>query len=368
MIRIYQLGEVAVHLHQQMWHGYDLAARGKETELQWSSTTVWPDSQFIYKTRKIKIKSVLISEGGYTDKNQLELLNGLIGLPVPIIAYQDMGCCGTASCACEHRGSCELIWLINHGVLASIKADENKDAIGFITVELEIEFGGFWQPLDRYLWTWQGSEYDHFCPPASNPYPYFSYMTPYPDCQSVMENCCSLKWSKRPVTDCVLAYDPELWVSNLADSDVRTPYMVAQYWGGKNHDIFSATHLFGAPPLSIYGFRGITSGGSITITVKRLKGPYTAVEEDTVINLTATNVKLASKGLATLSANDLIYVGDTHLKPGFIVRDGAIIDDVWPTTTYSGLWPGMASPGRNQVRFDLPDGCQTAYVHWLRKI
>src|SRR5690606_9533874 len=121
MIHLFQIGDAAIHLHQQSQPDWDVVGTGKATEMLRSPAVYWPNRQYLPDVRKITINAMVLPEGGMTVRQQIEKLKRLADMPTTVIAYELSGCEDEApGCGCESDGSCQLTWLSNHGVLKSI--------------------------------------------------------------------------------------------------------------------------------------------------------------------------------------------------------------------------------------------------------
>lgn len=358
MLKIFQVGNVPVHLHQQKWHGWDVKTGNKPENLLWSATKSWQSSQFLIDTQSIKISSVVVDETGRTARQQIEAIKARVGLPTTVIAYDIISLGTMDSCLCHFGGSQTVMWYSTLGMISS--ASEDQEADDFTSITLDIALNPFWQPLNRYFWNWQGGDFDPYYPlPVQTPYA--DFIQKYPDTSALVKGFGDYHWSRRPV-DRLVAYDPTLWAVQHLNTGLDFQTGFGSSWGASFHGAVSDPE-WTAPPLSLYAFKNATGVGAINIKVTHESG----IQYTTTIDLATTNDRLLAAGYPALQLTDVIYVGDCYPKPGFILRDGAVLPTL-PAVTYPGMWPGQLSTGRNGVIYDMLGSIQAAYSHTFRKI
>lgn len=363
MLKIFQIGDTPVHFHQQKWHGWDIKSNGKVEDLLWSPQKVWQNTQFMMDVQSVKLTSVVIDETGRLASQQIEKLKRLVGLPTTIIAYDVMSFGDMDSCLCQLQGIQAVPWYSTFGVLNSITEDE--EAQGFTSITLNITANPYWSMLNRYLWNWQGGDFDPYYPPLiSTPYQDFIYQ--YPGTDGLVPGFGDFHWSRRPV-DRLVAYDPALWAKLHLNTGLPFETGTGATWGASYHAAYCEPTEWSAPPLSLYAFKNLPTSGEVVIKVRHLEGIATVKEYITTIDLVETNMRLLAAGYPALQLTDIVYVGDCYPKPGFIVRDGVVLDTP-PHVIYPEQWPGQCSVGKNGIIFVLPGFTEAAYLHTYRRM
>lgn len=360
MLKLFQIGNTPIHFHQQRWHGWEAKGRSKTTEALWSHQFFFQNRQFQPDQQTLKIQSIVVDQAGRTARQQVERLKQLVDFPTTVFAYDLHRAGALNSCACGSYGREDMMWYSNVGILNSV--NEDSDSGDYIEVTLAITVNAYWTSLNRYLWSWQGGEFDPLYPPLVTT-PYENFIQQYP---KIIGEFGSSHWAKRPINK-LIAYDPDLWAKQHLSTGLKLETGVGATWGAGNHAYYGDDEEWSAPPLSMYAFKNVPTSGTISIYVQRTKNVYDAVEDLTTINLTQTNTNLLAAGLAALQTTDILYVGDGNPKPGFIVRGGVVIEKVL-SVAYPAAWPGQLSPGRNGVRFVLPGSTQAAYLHSNRRM
>lgn len=367
MIHLFQIGNVSLHLHKETWHGYILEGdAGFGAAFRARSEFVGSD-QYIHNPVTVTIESKMYPNRNFTVDQQIQRLRSIRGAPMPIIGYV-MDSTRETQCACQESGNCTLIWLTTHGILKKVEADQ-EEMNGALRLTLEIELYPYWQPLNRYLWSWQSSDINYISPPPA-PSTYLETMKMYPDCNFLTHTIDNMRWARRVIDDLDL-YDPDLWVLLGENKGQEYPtFCNASDWTTTpDHSVYIENSLWGAPPLSIYAFDFTNSGGSglttavFTMTITRENGVQQIV--DTVsFNYGQTTENLDDAGYSSLLEEEgIAYLGDLFKKPGFIVINGEDVN-VRPAATYTGMWPGMLGPGLNTISFDFSTVTNVA-VSWL---
>lgn len=372
MLHIFQVGNVVIDVYEQQWHGLrTTVADDKAVAVTNSPYFLWPSSEYRLKPTSVEIEGEVLSDGR-TYNQKVNLLRRMKGIPVEIIAWEVLDCCHEGGCGCHTSSYAPIIWYSNYGVLTSV--EETSSHRKFPTVSLSLVVGAFWQPINRYYWSWQTEDPDYFSgvglrPAASHiytpslsttytPINYGSYMHQYPGAFEIHQ-----KWGwKRVLNDEITYYDPNLWEKFLSNLTDNFPLASARSWDTAfSYDVDVDESLWNAPPLSLYAVSNLPTTGELTITVERLNSQNMKVTEVTTVDLGQLYFDLYFAS-AYYRTNTLI-IGDLRRKPGFVVMDDevggspTIVSDIYPYTTFPGLWPGMLSPGRNRVTItvDPPD-------------
>lgn len=368
---LYQIGDVAIHLHGQLFKAADHAGAGKATQLLWSHEFRWPNRQYKPELRRQTISGLLLGDCTWRADQLYERLQRLVDVPTDIIGYVDISCCNDIGCcACQNSGGCNLVWYQNYGVLRSVKIT-NRDDNSAIDIAIEIEYGAYWQPLSRYFWEW-GSYIGNPPRPAAPTTPYSRAIVPYPRCSTIFGDCNECNQFKRRIyTDQNVGYDPGLWVAEVCQ--LAPGYVipgVAESWvtGHIAKNYWNDPSVWNAPILSVYAFRNLPQTGTLSITVQRSNGVWENISESTTIDLANVSGLLTEAGYGGLMSTDILYIGDLERKPGFIMRGGAIIDTPRPAVNYPSEWPGYITPGTIKLDVSAPGSSEIAYKHAYRRM
>lgn len=369
-IIFYQIGDTAFHFHGELYNGETHNGAGRATTLFKSHQTLWPDMQYKPEMRRQTYNGVLLGDCTWTADQTYERLQRLVDTPTDIIGYVNAACCDDSSgCACQGAAGCRLVWYQNYGVLRSVKLTGRKDSL-ITDVSIDIEYGAYWRPLSRYFWEWTGytGEIEERAPIL----PYAQGITPYPRCSMIYckrVNCT--QFVKRVFTDCNLGYDPGLWVEENCQTAPGYPKTgSAESWvsGDLNRVYWNDPTVWNAPLQSIYAFQNMPQTGIITITAKHSAGVWDRVTETSSIDLSILNGALAAAGYGGLFNTDIMYIGDVTRKPGFILRNGVVIDTPRPAVDFPNEWPGYLTPGSIDLTINTPGATQTALNHIYRRM
>ena len=82
-LKIFQVGEKSVHLHnEQWWNTPDLSGRGSQKELVFSNKKVFQDTRFLLNNVQINITGSIVSTNAWSADEFISYLETFIGTPV----------------------------------------------------------------------------------------------------------------------------------------------------------------------------------------------------------------------------------------------------------------------------------------------
>lgn len=354
MIRLYQVGDVSMHLHHDP-EDYKLSDSGKSLELAFSPRLARPQTQYMPKPRTVKIDGILLDNCSETQHETKNRLNRLIGLETDFIGYVawdhcvDSSCC--SCCACSTPGhSCQLIWFHNRGVLKDVSLKGTKAN----EITLTVEHNSYWKTINNAIWEFV--PFRKYRTLETLTFDSTNFVKPLPDCETIFNACDGCwQWVKRVYSTPIPMYDPATYLSIVDELRPGYPkgYRIHDWDSGtKYKNVWIDEAIWNAPPLSIYQFRGVEDRSTLEFTVRRTNAVWTSREDTVIIDLDGLNTRLVADGLLPISAGDRIVVGDVRHLPGLVIRaDGTIVDTVQIPVSYSGLWPGMLETGENEILF-----------------
>ena len=394
---LYQIGNMPIHMHDQLWNTDNFKADGKAIDLPGSYKTLWPDTQFQPAMRTTQISGTLLGMCGLTPARIGQHLKRMVGHPVPIIGWFDDGCCG-GGCPCEcHGNGCVAVWVENYGIIRGVNLTNNKnpmdDAPG---ITIDVELGSYWQPLSRIQWEWSSaftanpSEYSCNGDPFIDPEPpwgthipavertdYWKYLAPYPRCDMLYGPCKCEGFAYRGYGERTML-NPKLWPYTVG---YHHPSYPATGYAGE-WVTFGSTQLvedkrefnidvgrWGAPPLSWYAFSQIVEPvGMIAIRVECPSGLWGRQAMWTKLDVGALNQSMITGGYGPLLPTDTIIIGDMDRMPGMIMRNNLIIPDIRPLPIFEGPWPGYFEPGKVETGVIMTCGGVYRFKHEWRRL
>jgi hypothetical protein len=374
-IRLFQAGDVVLNIYNQRWHGYSSTFGGAPSQMLQSDRYGWRQSQYFPAPRTIQISGSLIGDSKHsTAGNKFNALNRLAGRQTDIIAYTRATCCEDFDCGCGcgyQYGGDELIWLHTRGMITKVESQDSGLSIPGLAISIAI--GATWRPLNRLIWSYRHSKYANryrFPSPATP----LDAIKPYPTLTAVNAQCDqSLMWVKRVYADDLLMYDPSMWEGLHQYHRLAFEYETGY---GENYVSDSSRTMFvrvsaavwSARPSSVYAFTNLPASGQLSLWVRQDDDPWTDQELLTTVSLDDLDAELVAKGYGGLLVSDSVYIGDTRLKPGLIVRSGAVLSNVAVPVDYDQNFPGILGVGTNRLIFDTPAGSQHAQVHTFRRL
>lgn len=312
----------------------------------------------------MKAKLNLIASENIKLDNSYHVLNSMAGRRnVPIIGYEIENQYAPEGEECVD----EITWLQNFAVITSVDSkyeyasEKEPWNLDYLEVSLDLFLGTQWEVLNPWVW-----EYRDWRNRISNPFSEFvgqqgldTYFNHPERFNEIIPDSYFFRWDAG-----LFDYNPTYW--GLRFSEGRT--------GGVGSNWTSVgTHIANSDPLrwsgkiqSIYGFKGLSATGTISINTKQATGFFQGDYEDqeSTLDLSTLDADLISAGYVGLQPDDIIITGFADPAPGFVIRDGAIITDVRPQWSYPGTYPGETGRAYNEITTALSGtGGQVAYLH-----
>lgn len=370
MLLIYQIGDVPLF--------FDLLAKSDDsvslkTSRDWKvpfadfngvsgQTFVGDPYRPVVEAQKITISGLFVADDGVSPEKLLRGLHSLGGVPqVPIIAIRYEECLHVDATRCCASCNPTLDWIVNYGIITSIKGDSEyqntKQSWGSSVADLNItmQIGTKWKELSQYEWDYRNDK----------------TLNPFSQPQTVLTNSWipqSFDGLRRQYffykqDSGGAKYDPSYWGLKYSKS-----------YGGNGSDFVDAgkypffvdPQMWSAPPNSVYAITNLLStSGSVSLKVRRSTGAFSSNErfEESTLDLAQLNTDLFNSGYGGLYASDTIITGYANPFPGFILRDGNILNTK-PRWSYQGLYPGETGIGYNEVSISAAGNpIQFAYLH-----
>lgn len=274
----------------------------------------------------------------------LRMLGGRLAIPVIVFRFED---------ALNSSNSVtEIDWLVADAIISSKNqsmpyAGFDLGVAGHVRLRLDIELT-LMNPLRRLQpWFW---EYRSFRDRQQNPYiadgaSSGSLLFTHPRIiADIQDEFYFVRWLDR---DTLL--NPDYW---------EVAFSVDGGQGMEFEEVYEVFYhsdpmRWSAPPQAVYAFTGLLPYGTLSIQAQRSTGPWHGddYEELSTLNLVELDAQLALQGYGGLFNSDILYVGDIFPFPGYILRNGAILENITPGWDYSGLFPGELQCGAGRVRF-----------------
>lgn len=350
-----QIGDIPLSINNELFKSFTHSAGGEPTQLAWSERISFINRQYQIGARKQSVTAKILTSAGLTAGVKYRQLQALTGLPVEIIGFELEECieCGNTS------GACIAVWYETIGRLDEIALEvvENEDVLN---CTINVTYSAAWRPLNRLRWRW-GPLGGGWKPEEHPPYPYKLAISGYPRCDAIACECgedCD-QFVRTSYMPSIVNLEPEAWVNAHAHHYAGYPATgQATGWHTGVHSLQSigVEGRWNHPPTVVFAATKLPQTGSLEIHVGRKQGPWGYVEEYSTLDLSAYSTLLTNAGLGGLFYDDKIYLGNLGDRPpGFLVRNGFIIEFPRPPVKYSGAWPGFMSPGPSQFEFKGPN-------------
>lgn len=275
-------------------------------------------------------------------KSRIHAFAGRRNTPVIVISYEEGECV-------------EIKWLIAYGMITegankhSYRGSETTGSLITQDLDLTIVFQEPFTQLSQWFWELRPNGerlYDPFSEEAAQA-GLNGFWHPQTIAE-VPEDYHFVRWQETAT-----AYDPEFWGLN---------YINEMAFGGYSSDfidaplelyIHSSEDLWAQTPRCIYAFTNLSPLGTLSIETELKTGLYHNETLITVseLNLVQLDTDLAAVGYGGLHISDLVYSGATNPRPGFIQRDGVMLEGIRPRWSYEGSYPGEISNGASWIHF-----------------
>lgn len=361
MIHLYQIGNVAFHGHHTPFGSMATTSNITQPTMLWTEEVAWQTNDVFPPVRTVSLQVSVEGRHGWRHDQVHQRLTTLVGRPTSVIGYMLKG--NETYCACQSPHSC-VVWFENFGVLKGLAIGSRENEL-----EVTIDFGSYWTPLNRYNWSWSNGIADTF---LRNPiiYPYCEGMSRLPDAKMLFSDYSrDYQFVHKQYAHTLYHYDPEFWLDNVCRFPPQYPAVgMARSWHTPTYDtIYSDPTFWGAAMHSLYAFRNLPVSGEISIQVNRGDGLWGLKSETATCDLAQLDDDLGATGNTGLLMDDILYTGYMYARPGLIMRDGQFISNFRVRIDYGTQWPGYLSAGRNETIISAPDGCEVAWVHYFRR-
>ncbi len=375
---IFQIGDVALHLHMNSVPSASREALGTSVQLQDSYKVLGSNSRRNTKIRSLSFEALLFAKGNFTESQIVQRLYNLIGIQTDIIAYDtpNTSFSRTSTCACAQCNCCPCValWLHATGRIMKLNVQVSGQKT---TIQVDMEVITHWKSLNRVIWR----VIDEGMP--ATPFLKDNNVTrfpsgicdapPYPTCTDIYNGSCFM-WGKINYNDKDWLYTPSVFGCFFCNQINYPETGIAQYWehGEYTHAFFIDPRYWSFSPLDIYVFKEFNNVNQVvTIENNAVQGNNPS-EHLTTINFETITDLYAEFGY-TYVATDRLIVGDVD---GFahVRRDGEILFYCAQAITLTNNeYPGQLFPGFNYMRFDVGFGNANmkplmAHTHTFRRI
>lgn len=371
---LYQIGDVPLYHSLKGVNDeavkLDVASRWRTPSTDF--TDVGGDYSFLPLThsipdaKEIDISGTLVTGKGMSAGQVLERLKFIGGRRnTPVIAFTLENYTGEDGCGESCASS--VRWLLNECVIDEVspRYETRSEGTSFnfdvIPVDITMRLGTIWRGLTPWFW-----EYRPWNERIINPFSSQNMQVSIDNrflmpkaLDQLQENAYFYRWQSE-LSD----FNTSFWA---IAHEVDYPAGVgADYQAFGQTEFYSDPFRWSAPPRSFYAFRGVNIEGSISLTVTRAIGYFQGqgIQEQSTLDLAQLSLDMETLGYGELQAADEIFTGLAHPFPGFVKRNGVILDGVRPRWDYPGTYPGETGQGYNIVRVDgINTAGQFAYLH-----
>lgn len=384
---LFQVGGISLPFPKnELTNSYSNQSKGKNTDFYAAMNPLVRDTQFLQKERKLKYKGLAFDLKNYNFEWADNYLRGIVGKPVPMIAYiihgneaEKYGC----SCSCNRgKDCCGLTFIQALGIVTEVDGISEKDWASPREFSFGIELVSPWRGIDRLRWSYHNSGLNSQVTAIEVDYD-LAKETRLPSCAEFFKDCKECNSVFSPIVfkdDCKNIYDLEALRARLqlgcCENDnccVGKVGSIIEYGlRGVSYDVDVEPNYWNAPPLSVYTLHG-ARGGSPIITTRGTDSRLMPIIRRTVVDIPTTNEILVANNLAAINENDLIVFGDFSyyngtnlLNKAMIIRDEVALD-IQPVITYPDYFPAMVHPAQDAKVSAIGDFDTISMAHYFRR-
>ena len=255
----------------------------------------------------------------------------------------------------------DITWLVCDAVINQAKVSEvwggDKSTTSNLPITIDMTLMGYWKSLSPLYWEYQDRGIMGTNPQAEDAQPHmgdtnFIHPTKF---EEILVGYVFFRW---PST--LSDMSPTMWATKYID-----------HLGGIGSDFqpFGIVNLFVDPQAwqnvdTLTAFTGLVPTETLSIVVTKPTGPFNedVIEETSTLDLETTDEDLAKLGHGGLRETDILYTGLVDPLPGYVFRDGEIIEGMSLRWLYPGSYPGEAINGNVSVEYAGSLGA-VAYLH-----
>ena len=282
------------------------------------------------------------------------------------------------------------LWVVTYGIVNSVSQTdtlENGKPLSeeIASISISITAGPYWEPLDYVRWVhrphgivpaaFQVPRDDY--PPVRNQHP----PKPYPD-RVIMTDQLNNGFERVLFDQTIFSIspllDPVVWdlayyndLTSFYAPNIGKVGTVSEIIGGHQaHLVMPPTHIWPAPPRSMYYFSQFNVPSAqlgIQVTTKQTQGVFT---HTSYLDLDGLDTVLSDLGYDGIMDTDKMIIGDTDRVGGWYLRDNG--DGLWEPIdvfipwVYGTYKPGETFTGNNYVLVTGPSSARFAYLHIFR--
>lgn len=373
---VYQIGDMPLKMPRRLLKpSYSMKGDMDVTIPPLSHKPLVGSQRHSFIEREVELPFFTVRENSKYGAN--ETANALAGYekyPVPVIGFflENDDVWDNKHCVCCNTD--DVIWLETIAFVSSVD-NENDDPFLPGAITLQLKLIDYWRCLDELSWSFT-------YPSKSNltvnelPTNYRNNFNQLPRLTDIFDETCVKQFVYKNFDDTNYIYDVDYWGDLFCHNNCLDSCGASYQWSqvGQWFDIDLNKHFFNGPPLSMYALRGLPTTGSVVITTV-VDAVHKSETRDVTIDCELLNETIDNAGYTGLTRSDVIVFGDLHryhngrLYPTtYIVRDGSILDGVYPEINYTTYFPGMLNSGESRILVDAPQEVDIAMVHYGRKL
>lgn len=369
LFHIYQIGDVVIDFSVNNAMANSSAFSASSKRLLFTNRFSF-GKPTLSSPKSFTISGTLISRSFYTENqlfSRLELMGGKV---VDVIAYLNLDECNVYGLTRDVYQN-GLLWFTSRAFISNVSSQPGD----VNTISITLTMTDYWEVLNRIKWDYRISGYPYnysleYADFAADP---FEYISPFVMVDfAVNYPTHGYRWYPRRIANGTYSWsaDYQPTLMQHAVSEVRMGFPTIGAFGttsaGGSHSVYCDDTLYNAPAKSIY-WLNLTAGVYQPVYLT-----YTNFEQDLIgsmiLDLSELDTALADAGYTGIQDGDVLYFGDTHVKPGFIIRGNVLLSDVFPPMIYDDEFVGKIYPGMNQVHYNNPDYLVLNYYHHFRRL
>lgn len=335
-------------------------------------------------------------------------LLALAGRPhVPIIAYEPITACGNVNCngSCgKCQGTRKGRFLLTYGTVTAMRRTTQVEMGKFsqedyATFNISLTLYPIWETVDRFRYKW----WPKGKPTALTPeiLPWQDYNEQFPQHPTWL-NMSEVTYPKRadrgfsymrrssPVKEnpffypsmARYGYDQYVAGDEYQRNEFQPAWVplystrLSSHWQeigveDQIQRIQIPTHLWPAPPRSLYWFRMMPGTGTITISVDGITPLGETYQNVATLDLAQLDANMAAAGFTGLDIGDQLNVGLTSRGGGYLYRWNPTVEEmevinVYVPWNYTGHYPGETATGIFTTAIDGPEGIEWNQCHIFR--
>lgn len=384
-LKLYQIGYMPVFEHQTTYLHSTLDISAEPRVQAMSDRVIFPALPFSRGSAKsYTVEIPIYSNSLYSTDQYIQMIMSYRRRKVDFFAYVDLDDHPEVVFGGDEdvRGTNGLMWFKNSGAITNATPSTDRET-GQTSISITFFTETYWEPVNRVEYIYRPALLN---PDEVNEIPDFigdlaGFISTYP----YMEDILGVErhgkiWTKRNIhngstdRDWMLTHTTWDGIVNYRPMSVPAIGRTGSLAVGDSETFEIESSLFSGMARSYYRL-ALGSGGTafdsdtFVITIQSNVDAWKYSTTTILIDLDQINAALVAHSLGGIFDYMILYFGDWHIQPGFIMSTGVILP-VYPYITYSTEFPGQLLGSHNTITFSETGshvGASLDYLHIFRR-